>query len=94
MGIAHNLAQTITAIDRQHPIRDEVLVYRRQSMFFTPAEAARLLRSQGLEPQISVEACELDRQTRVLDLQGLGRTFPNGLCVCMLPAAGRKCINE
>jgi hypothetical protein len=65
MGIATDVANAIIGAHKHQPIKGDVLLCGRQSVYFTPTEAAALLRSHGLTPQISIEECELDWETRL-----------------------------
>jgi len=64
MSITADFANAIVGAHKHDPIKGDVLVCGRQAVLFTPAEAAAFIRSHGLTPQISVEDCELDRETR------------------------------
>jgi len=65
MGIELDVANVIIDAHKHQPIKGDVLLCGRQSVYFTPAEAAALIRSHGLTPQISIEESELDRETRI-----------------------------
>ncbi|HUJ01253.1 MAG TPA: class I SAM-dependent methyltransferase [Usitatibacter sp.] len=65
MGIALLTANAIINAHKNQPIGGKVLLCGRQSVFLTPEEVAAHIRSHGLEPQLAVEDCELDRETRI-----------------------------
>jgi hypothetical protein len=65
MGISPGVADVIIGAHKNRPIEGDVLLCGRQSVYFTPAELAALIRFHGLTPQISIEECELDRETRL-----------------------------
>jgi hypothetical protein len=66
MGIVRSTAMPIIRAHKHLPMRGDLLLCGRQSMFMTPDEAAELICSLGLTPQITPEDCELDWETRLL----------------------------
>ena len=65
MGIGRDPANAIIGAHKHRPIAGDVLLCGRQSVYFTAEEAAALFCEQGLTPCISLEECELDRETRL-----------------------------
>ena len=64
MGIAPYVAEAIIREHRHSPLLGDVLLMGRQTFLMSPAEAVILMRGNGVEPALPVDANMIDQTTR------------------------------